>query len=188
MDHSLEALADDVEGVLGQLDLGRFVIIGHSMDGKVAQLLGGRGLPGLEGLILVAPAPPTPLPVPEDRRQVILASYGTREGAEGVLGTLSACRLTDEQREQVIEDTLGGAAAAKRAWTETGMIANISAEAARIAVPVHIIVGSADVVESEGSLRAAFATVLPAARFTVLPGIGHLSPFGSACRVGGGHP
>ena len=56
------------------------------------------------------------------------------------------------------------------------MIADISAEAARIAVPVHIIVGSADVVESEGSLRTAFATVLPAARFTVLPGIGHLSP------------
>ena len=182
-DHGLETLADDVEGVVSQLGLDEFVIVGHSMGGKVAQLLGGKGLPGLRGLVLIAPAPPTPLPVPEEQRQGMLASYQAREGAKAVVGLLSARRLTDEQREQVVEDTLGGGAEAKRAWPEKGMTADISGEAARISVPVRVVVGSADTVESERSLRAAFAGVVPAAEFVVLPGVGHLAPLEAPAEV-----
>jgi len=175
-DYGLETLADDVEGVVSQLGLEEFVVVGHSMGGKVAQLISGRNLPGLKGLVLVAPAPPTPLSVPEEQRQDMLASYQARGGAEAVVGILSARRLTVGQREQVVEDTLGGAAGAKRAWPETGMTADISGEAARISVPVSVIVGSADTVESEGSLRTAFAGLVPAAEFIILPGVGHLAP------------
>ena len=175
-DYGLETLADDVEGVVSQLGLQEFVVVGHSMGGKVAQLIGGRNPPGLKGLVLVAPAPPTPLSVSEEQRQGMLASYQTRGGVEAVVGILSARRLTDGQREQVIEDTLGGAAEAKRAWPETGMTADFSGEAAKISVPVSVIVGSADTVESEASLRAAFAGLVPVAAFTVLPGVGHLAP------------
>lgn len=169
--------------MVSQLGLGEFVIVGHSMGGKVAQMLGGRGLPGLRSLVLIAPAPPTPLPVPEEQRQGVLASHQAREGAEAVVGLLSACRLTDEQREQVVEDTLGGGTEAKRAWPEKGMIADISGEAARISVPVSVVVGSADTVESERSLRAAFAGVVPTAEFVVLPGVGHLAPLEAPAEV-----
>lgn len=176
LDHGLETLAGDVAGVIGALGLKDFVIVGHSMGGKVAQLLAAQRPAGLKGLVLVAPAPPTALAVPEKQRQGMLQSYQSREGAEMVIGILSALPLSDAHREQIIEDILSGSADAKRAWPENGMIADISDAASRIAVPVRVIVGDADNIESESALRAAFGKVIPSADFVILPGVGHLAP------------
>ena len=184
-DYDLETLCADVLGVVDQLGLERFIIVGHSMGGKVAQLVAARQPRGLDRLILVAPAPPTPLEVPEAQRQGMIASYEAREGVEMVIGILSARPLSDEHRDQVVEDTLRGAPDAKRAWPERGMAADISELASRIEVPVRVIVGAADNVESEASLRAAFGKVLPEAEFIVLPGVGHLAPLEATAEVVG---
>jgi pimeloyl-ACP methyl ester carboxylesterase len=58
--YGLQQLADDVEAILEQLDLSEVALVGHSMGGKVAQIVAGRDAPTLTGLILVAPAPPVP--------------------------------------------------------------------------------------------------------------------------------
>jgi pimeloyl-ACP methyl ester carboxylesterase len=62
--YDLGVMADDVEAVVRSLDLRRFVLVGHAMGGKVAQVVAARRPKGLEGLVLVAPAPPTPMEVP----------------------------------------------------------------------------------------------------------------------------
>lgn len=175
-DHSLATLADDVVGIVRGLGLERFVLIGHSMGGKVAQLVAARRPAGLERLILVAPAPPTPLAVPREQREAMLASYQTREGAESVVGILSGRELSPALREQVVEDTFGGAPDAKSAWTDEGMTQDVAGEAAGIEVPVVVIVGQEDRVEREDALRASFSSVLTGVGFTVLPGVGHLAP------------
>jgi len=54
-------------------------------------------------------------------------------------------------------------------------IEDISAKASKITVPVRVIVGGADTVEKEASLRAAFGKVIPSAEFVVLPGVGHMA-------------
>ena len=59
--YSLEDLAKDAESLIRTLELDRYILIGHSMGGKVAQLLASKRPPGLEALILVAPSPPTPM-------------------------------------------------------------------------------------------------------------------------------
>jgi len=41
------------------------------------------------GLVLVAPAPPTPMRVPQAQRAAMLDSYGSREGAEQALTVLA---------------------------------------------------------------------------------------------------
>ena len=56
------------------------------------------------------------------------------------------------------------------------MLTDISDEASKITVPVRVLVGGADNIESEASLRAAFGKVLPGAEFVILPGVGHLAP------------
>jgi pimeloyl-ACP methyl ester carboxylesterase len=76
----------------------------------------------------------------------------------------------------VIEDTLHGAPAAKRAWTERNMIEDVSAGLAAVTVPVTVVIGDRDQVEHEPALRESFARFLPRATFRVLKGIGHLSP------------
>jgi 3-oxoadipate enol-lactonase len=72
--YDLATMADDVQGVVEALGLHRYVLVGHSMGGKVAQTVAARRPASLLGLVLVAPAPPTPMPVPEAQRGETLAS------------------------------------------------------------------------------------------------------------------
>ncbi|MFJ1706243.1 alpha/beta fold hydrolase [Kitasatospora sp. NPDC088346] len=58
--YDLGQLADDLRCVVEALDPGPFVLVGHSMGGKVGQLLAARRPTGLAGVLLVAPAPPEP--------------------------------------------------------------------------------------------------------------------------------
>jgi 3-oxoadipate enol-lactonase len=174
--YDLATMADDVEAVAQRLGLSRFVVVGHSMGGKVAQIVASRRPAALAGLVLLAPAPPTPMPVPETQRAAMFASYSSREGALQALSVLGAQPLPDELREQVIEDTLAGVPEAKRAWTERGMIEDISAGLIGVKTPAIVVIGDRDQVEHEAALRKAFGRFLPQATFRVLRGVGHLSP------------
>jgi 3-oxoadipate enol-lactonase len=174
--YDLAAMANDVQHIVESLKLDRYVLVGHSMGGKVAQVVAKRQPAGLVGLMLVAPAPPTPMPVPAEQRAAMLASYQSREGAEGALNVLAGSPLPASLRNQVIEDSLRGTDAAKRAWTDQGMVEDISAGLAEVNVPVMVVIGDRDQVENEAALREVFARYLPQAQFRVLVGVGHLSP------------
>lgn len=187
--YDLEAMADDVTGLIAARELDRVVLVGHSMGGKVAQILAMRGLPGLAGLVLVAPAPFSPMPVPAEMRAGIRASYDSVEGITQALGIIAGPSLDAEGRAMVIEDTGRGAPGAKDAWTEHGMIADLGPGLGRFTGPAAILVGDADRVENAERLRALYTEALPQARFTLLEGIGHLSPLeapeaiAAACRT-----
>ncbi len=159
----------DVAEVLG---IGRYLLVGHSMGGKVAQVEAGRRPPGLAGLVLVAPAPPTPMQV----RAGMLASYQWREGVAEALKLLAGPGLDDARREQVIEDTLRGDADAKRSWTGDGMSLDVGAALVGIELPFEIVLAEHDWVERESVLRPAFARFLPSAAITTVFGAGHLIP------------
>jgi 3-oxoadipate enol-lactonase len=175
-DYSLFTQADDVEGVIKALNVKDFVLVGHSMGGKIAQILAGRRPDGLRAVVLVAPAPPTPLQVSDAQKRTMLASYTMPEGIGDALKVISHRPLTITQRLQVTEDSLGGAETAKVAWVSQGMLLDISKQAASITVPVCVIAGSEDQVEKEDFLRKVLLPLVPHARFKTIEGVGHLSP------------
>jgi 3-oxoadipate enol-lactonase len=174
--YDLETLADDVTGTVEALGLGRYVLVGHSMGGKVAQIVAGRRPRGLAGLVLVAPAPPTPMQVPPEVRAGMLASYQSREGVTEALTVLAGPGLDDKQRAQVIEDTLRGDVDAKRSWTDEGMSLDVTGSLVGVELPVEIVLGDSDQVERESVLRPIFASCLPGAVTTTASGAGHLIP------------
>jgi pimeloyl-ACP methyl ester carboxylesterase len=45
------------------------------MGGKIAQLLASWRPAGLEALVLIAPSPPVPMAVPEERRKQMIEAY-----------------------------------------------------------------------------------------------------------------
>ncbi|MBZ9772402.1 alpha/beta fold hydrolase [Mesorhizobium sp. CO1-1-8] len=182
-DYGLETLATDVVAVTEKLGLKNYLIIGHSMGGKVAQLVAARQPAGLKGLILYAPAPPNAMDVPADVRRIYVGLYQTREGAETVVSNLTPHPLSDEYREQIIEDTLRGSPGAKHAWPEKGMIEDIRDKTSKIKVPVHIIAGGDDTVEPEASLRDNFTKVLEGVTFSVIPGVGHIAPLEAPLKL-----
>jgi pimeloyl-ACP methyl ester carboxylesterase len=51
--YSFEVLADDVLGLADELGWDRFVLLGHSMGGMIAQFIARRAAPRLAGLILM---------------------------------------------------------------------------------------------------------------------------------------
>jgi pimeloyl-ACP methyl ester carboxylesterase len=96
--YDLGAMADDAATVAHTLGLDRCVLVGHSIGGKVARVVAKRRPQALVGLVLVAPAPPTPMPVPDAQRAAMLDSYGSRQGLEQALAVLAGGPLSPELR------------------------------------------------------------------------------------------
>jgi len=174
--YDLHVQADDVAAIIQSLELSQYILVGQSMGGKIAQILAARRPPGLKGLVLVAPVPPTPMGAPKEQRDAMLDSYQSSAGVDIALSILTSRQLSPEFRKQVTDDTLGGAPAAKRAWTQEGMTLDISSLVGNINVPTTVIVGDADKVESEPVLRRELASRISGTNFIILPGVGHLSP------------
>jgi pimeloyl-ACP methyl ester carboxylesterase len=105
----------------------------------------------------------------------MMAPYGSREGVMQALSVLAGSPLSDQLREQVIEDTLRGSPQAKRAWTQHNMIADVSERLDAVTIPVSVVVGDRDQVERQETLQAVLAGFIPHTIFQVLRGIGHLS-------------
>ncbi len=182
-DFSLAAQASDVEAVIAELGLTDFVLVGHSMGGKIAQLVASRHPFGLCALVLVAPAPPTPVLVSEEEKEMRLMGYRSEEGVGMVLGILARRPLSEVHRRQVVEDTLGGQDEAKEAWIGQNMAVDISSAASAIEVPVHVIVGDADKVETEEVLRREMPRYIRNVQFHILNGVGHLAPLETPAEI-----
>jgi pimeloyl-ACP methyl ester carboxylesterase len=175
--YSIQDLANDAEALIQTLGLTRYVLIGHSMGGKAAQLLASKRPGGLQALILVAPAPPTPINLTEAERNQRIQAYENREAVEFLIqNVLTAVPLSDQIREQIIEDTLKGAAPAKHAWPENGLLEDISRAVCDICVPTLVLAGENDQVEKIDLLEQALVPNIPTARMTTIPVTGHLSP------------
>jgi pimeloyl-ACP methyl ester carboxylesterase len=174
--YSLADLAADATGVIAALNLRRYVLIGHSMGGKVAQLMASGRPVGLAGLILVAPAAPSPMIMPAQAREMMSGAYATRETVEATLDTvLTAKALSAEDRAQVIEDSLRGAPPAKAAWPISTSLEDIAAQIGNINVPTLVVAGALDRVDPPIRLKVELLPRIPQAVMHVLPGTGHLS-------------
>lgn len=177
--YTLAALADDARQLIDSLQpgLGQYILVGHSMGGKVAQLLASRHPAGLAGLVLVAPAPPSPMKLPLDARQGMVHAYDSRESILAtVQQVLAASPLQQDDLETVVQDSLLGAPAAKAAWPLAASQEDISAQSVLVRVPTLVISGELDRVDPPAVLQQELLTRIPHASLHILPGVGHLSP------------
>ena len=175
--YTLADLAEDAERLIESLALDFYILVGHSMGGKVAQLMASRQPAGLAGLVLVAPSPPSPMSLPLEVRQGMVHAYDSRDSILAtVVRVLAGTAVSPDDLEQVVSDSLEGAPAAKSAWPLDASQQDITAQAALILVPVLVISGEEDRVDPPAVLRQELMPRIPQARLHLLPGIGHLSP------------
>ncbi len=174
--YGLTELAADAQGVINALNLRRYVVVGHSMGGKVAMLMASRQPKGLAGLILVAPSPPQPMSMPAQAREMMAKAYATREAVEITIdNVLTAKPLKAADREIVIQDSLRGAPQAKAAWPKSTSLEDITDKVTSITAPTLVIAGEANRVDSVDLLKKELLPRIPHAVLQVLPGTGHLS-------------
>jgi len=174
--YSISALANEAEALIEQLGVRRYVLVGHSMGGKVAQLLASRRPAGLVGLVLVAPASPAPTRLPEDARQQQLHAYDNRETVLQTIAFLSASVPKPAVTEQIVEDSLSGATQAKLAWPTEAILEDISSEVSRIAVPVLVLAGEHDRLDSIEQHRREILRRIASSQIEIIHGSGHLVP------------
>lgn len=182
--YALADFADDIADLIAALGLRHYVLVGHSMGGKIAQLLGSRRPAGLAGIVLVAPAPPTPLHMAPEALAAMQSAYASPESVGAAIDHLLTARpLAPALRAQVIADSLRGAPGAKLAWPAATSQEDITADVERIAVPVLVLSGEYDRVDPVATLRAELLPRIPAAQLRVLAGTGHLAPLESPDAV-----
>jgi pimeloyl-ACP methyl ester carboxylesterase len=183
--YTISAQAEDVETIITKylspdLTKGGIILIGLSMGAKIAQLIASRGtIPFLKGLVLISPAPTTPLTLPPDMREQQLHAYDDENSAGFVARNVLTLSFRDGSRELpafVVEDMLRGNSFAKRAWPAYGMGEDVSAGVSGISVPTLVLAADGDVVEPVERVRKEVVERISGSRLVVLTRSGHLSP------------
>lgn len=175
--YSVDDMADDVAAVLREKNTVSFVLIGHSMSGKVAMALAARQPSGLQSLLLLSPSPPLPEPIPDEDRQKMLRTYGQREAAEDTFRQITEKPLPEAAHAQIVADNLRTANVAWNAWLLEGSKENIAGQMPFITVPVHLLVGTNDRAVKPGVSETMTMPYLPTATFETVAGAGHLLPW-----------
>ncbi len=175
--YSLKTWSNDVIELARFLELKSYVLIGHSMGGKIALAVAACAPAGLQSVILLAPSPPTSEPFPEEERTRLLNGYGDRAAARQTLRKITARPLSPGRAAVVLEDNLRTAPAAWEAWLQRGTREDISASLRNVRVPVSVAVGSADKTITHSLVQSEIvARMKTSVAVRVIQGSGHLIP------------
>jgi len=183
--YRIQDLAQDIEALILELDIKDVILVGHSMGGKVAQLIAGRGrVKELKGVVLIAPAPPTPLELPSDMKEQQLVAYSSPQSAEFVIrNVLSSSKLDKKLVSMLVGDMMRGNDFAKAAWPAYGMAEDILTEAKKIDIPVLVIAAQEDRVETIEKLQKEVMKYVKTAEMVVVEASGHLLPVEAPVEV-----
>ncbi|GLB08478.1 hypothetical protein AtubIFM57258_004367 [Aspergillus tubingensis] len=198
-DYSITPMALDVASVLSHLqsttslvDNG-LILIGHSMGAKVIlatlSKLSDSLLSIIKGLVLVAPAPPTPLILPaemsEQQRKAYDNEASVRWTVENVLSSVQ--NISSDDMNMVIRDSLAGSTLARDGWILHGMqeditsaLDEVSTRLAGWKVRVSVLAGAEDIVENKDRIEKEVVGALTQrgfeVQFEVFKGVKHLIP------------
>ncbi|MDM8358670.1 alpha/beta fold hydrolase [Pandoraea communis] len=183
---AMASLADSLRMLLDALGPSRFVLVGHSMGGMVAQELMARGEPftrDIAALVLCGTSPAFGKPDGDFQREFVRqrtapldAGKTLREMAEaivpGMLGEPDAAARASAHALAV--DAMGALTPdAYRAALQALVGFEQRAALARLTVPVLLIAGEHDT-NAPPKVMARMAESIPQARYVCLPGAGHL--------------
>ncbi len=175
-DFSVDASAKEISYLLKHLALKKFVLVGHSMGGKIALAVAASRPIGLNGLVLVAPSPPTPEPGDNEKRRELVNAFGDRKALEKIAKGLVAKPLNEVQLKRIVDDNLRINAAAWKGWINDGSQQDITSQMKNIDLPLTIISGEKDPNFSTGFLKNEFSRCFSTTTFIELPDAGHLLP------------
>ncbi len=152
--YSVADMAAYVIDRVKSLKLRRFVLVGHSMSGKVAMVIASQAknrpeLSGLSGLVLVASSPPSPEPMNEDKRAEMKAHLGKpgvhyRKHAEEFIRENASDELPPHVFERAVGDVLRMNCQAWTAWLDSGSKEDWSERVGDLDLEALVVAGEDD--------------------------------------------
>src|SRR5262245_21471607 len=196
--YELDTLVDDLECVTGTLGIERVVLVGHSLGGRVATLVGGRHPERLAGLVLVDIGPELDargvLRIREDALAHAAPRFASVEEYARVLSLAYPAARPDTLLRMARHGLVQGADGGYRLKMDPALRASArdpgetSEQAAdrerrvgeamwaalgRIACPALVVRGAASDVLAQDVAERMVDEVLPDARLAVVPQAGH---------------
>ncbi|MEU7427987.1 alpha/beta hydrolase [Streptomyces sp. NPDC040750] len=176
--YTLGQLADDTLAVLADAGVTDYVLVGHSMGGKVAQMVAATGPTGLRGIVLVGSGPAKPAAqITPEYQEALSHAY---DSAESVVGArdhiLTATELPAPVKARIVTDSRTVTEAARAEWPLRGIAQDITEHTRRVSVPALVVAGENDQVEPADVLRDNLVPYLSQVDFVVVPHTGHLIP------------
>ena len=175
-EYSIGNAIEEVETLLLSSATGEFLIVGHSMAGKFALGVAAKGADDLRGVVLVAPSPPTPEPIPDEVRARMLTTHGTREAALVTIRGASHREISGEALENAITANIETDETDWKNWLERGSYEDISDVLPDVKVPVTVIIGDGDTGMPESLMQREILSKIPGSRLEIIAGAGHLLP------------
>ncbi len=174
---TLENYSQFIHEAVSHLKLDRFVLVGHSMGGKMALKAAADATgEGLEHVILIAPSPATQEPMPDEERDRLLTDHHQQETAQTTVESASQASLSESQRAIAIKTHVEAEDKTWRWWLLEGMNHSIADQMSSVEVPVTVIASPDDPVIPFDTLQTDVIDLLPQSTLVKLSGVGHLSP------------
>ena len=172
--YALERYGQDVLAVLDAEQVGRAVLVGHSMGGQIAQLLAVTSPERVAGLVGVLPVPAAGLPLPADVSGMFRSAGGNAAALGGILDMASP-RLEPAVRERLLAEALRVVpqcvAECFDSWSGGGFADRLGA----VRAPALIIASDDGFLPSD-LLRERVVRPIRGARLIKLDGAGHYAP------------
>ncbi|PWY87432.1 alpha/beta-hydrolase [Aspergillus heteromorphus CBS 117.55] len=206
-DYSILHMASDIVALLTHLTTSPptttlfkhgLILIGHSMGAKVAlatlSTLPTNLLTLTTGLVLLAPAPPTPLILPPEMASQQRLAYSTPSSVHWTITNVlsSASSLSDTDIKTITASSTSAHPLARDGWILHGMQDDITPEIDALSAQlqltgrrmrVSVLAGELDVVEQKERVEREVVQMLRnrgfEVRFEVLTGVRHLIPLES---------
>ena len=171
----------------------RWLLVGHSMGGKVATVLaaqtlsGTSSLFGLAGVVLLSASPPSPEPMSDDKREEMLGWVADGplddDAARSFIDANVGAPLPADADERVLADLRRASPEAWGAWLQRGSREDWSDVVGELRLPSLVLAGDADADLGAGPQRRVNGPSYPDASWQVLPGAGHLLPYERPAEV-----
>lgn len=148
--HSMGEMAAEFAATISALKLTDYILVGHSMTGKVMRILTSRqgealglGHPPAK-LILITPTPLGPEVGGSQLRQSLLASHRGRADAEKFVRDRSALPLLNDVLDRACEDYLRTSRSVWDAWLNNGIYEDWTDRCAPIDIETLVVVADHD--------------------------------------------
>lgn len=173
--YSIRELANDTLNLISELNLQDYILVGHSMGGKIAQYIAAQKPAGLKKLILVAPSPAVSTVLPPEMLDGMRNAYKSLEGINGTIDNVfKAGDISLELREQLIASIQSHNNQSLLGWTNIALPENVSEGVDKISVPTLIIAGENDIVDPPQRLEAEVKSLIPGSEMVTINGVGHI--------------
>jgi sigma-B regulation protein RsbQ len=177
IDLSIETMA---ENVIEQVRLRRpdrtFILVGHSMGGKIAIDVAYRlrANKNLQRLILLAPSPPTIERMPDHEKKRML-NHPDKNQALITVDNGTIQKLSGERLQTAVETQLAVDNRTWQWWIEEGMSESIAAHVKDINIPIDLIVSSDDpAITAQMTNEETIPNLPESSKIMWTSGIGHL--------------